>query len=141
MRFAKLTFTIAGIWGLLVIPPCYFLEQRIGREQPPAITHPEYFYGFVGVALAWQIAFLIIGRDPVRYRPLMLACMVEKFSFAAACTLLYFQRRIATTVLFMSMVDLCLGVAFVIAYAQTASNPGSQADPLGTIPVGSNRIP
>ncbi len=95
MRFAKLTYTIAAIWGFVSTPPCYFLEQRIGRDQPLAITRAEYFYGFLGVALAWQSAFLTIGRDPIRYRPLMIPCIIEKFSFSTACTVLYFQNRLA----------------------------------------------
>jgi hypothetical protein len=52
MKFAKIVFLIAGIQGLLILAPLYFLERTIGRQAPPAITHPEYFYGFVGVALA-----------------------------------------------------------------------------------------
>ena len=68
MNFAKWVFLLAGIYGLLVVTPQFFLEQRVNRDYPPAITHPEYFYGFAGVALAWQVAFLIISRDPARYR-------------------------------------------------------------------------
>lgn len=66
MKFAKVVFRIAGIWGLLVITPLYFLFDLISHNDPPPITHPGVFYGFVGAALAWQIAFLFIARDPVR---------------------------------------------------------------------------
>ena len=55
-----------------MLVPQYFLEQKVGIDYPPAITHPEYFYGFLGVAIAWQVAFLIIGQDPLRFRPMML---------------------------------------------------------------------
>ena len=68
MVFASRTFFIAGIYGLLALVPMYFLEGRIGRDYPPPINHPEHFYGFLGVAVAWQAAFLVIGRDPVRFR-------------------------------------------------------------------------
>ena len=121
MRFAKIVFTLAGIWGLLVLTPLFFMENSIGLKNPPAITHPEYFYGFVSVALAWQVAFLIIARNPVRYRTLMIACMLEKFPFPMACTLLYLRGRIAPQVLASSMVDLVLGVLFVVAYLKTSS--------------------
>jgi len=47
MTFARRVFTIAGIYGLLVVTPLYLLEDRIGRDQPPPITHPEFFYGFL----------------------------------------------------------------------------------------------
>jgi len=64
MRFAKIVFLVAGIYGLLILTPMYFLENKIGRDTPPAITHPEYFYGFVGVALAWQVLFLVSRAIP-----------------------------------------------------------------------------
>ena len=75
MTFAKRVFFLAGIYGLVVLLPQYFMEERTGRDFPPPVTHPEYFYGFIGVAVAWQIVFLIISRDPVRYRPIMLAAI------------------------------------------------------------------
>jgi hypothetical protein len=58
MRFAKIVFWVAGIWGLLVLTPLYFMFDLIGRKDPPPITHPGFFYGFVGVALAWQVSFI-----------------------------------------------------------------------------------
>ena len=63
VRFASRVFRIAAIYGLIVLVPQYFMEGKIGRDTPPPITHAEYFYGFVGVALAWQPAFLLIARD------------------------------------------------------------------------------
>ena len=69
MRFARAVFLIAG---MAVVAPLYFMEARIGREMPPAITHPEYFYGFAGVTLAWQLLFLVLASDPLRYRSMML---------------------------------------------------------------------
>lgn len=127
MRFAKIVFTIAAIWGFLVLPPMYFLEQKIGRDTPPVITHPEYFYGFIGIAIAWQLAFFIISRDPVRYRPLMIPCMIEKFSFTIACSILYSSNRIPQQMLGASLVDMVLGILFVIAFIKTAESAKSRA--------------
>src|SRR6478609_3711137 len=59
MQFAKRVFLIAGIWGVLIMVPQYFNEGWIGQHLPPAITHPEYYYGFTGGTLAWQLAFLV----------------------------------------------------------------------------------
>jgi len=112
-------FRAAGVYGLLVLPPNYFLERRLGADYPPPITHPEYFYGFLGVAIAWQFAFLIIGSDPIRYRPLMLAAVVEKFSFAAAAVVLFLQNRLAVITLGFAMIDLLLGLSFCWAYFVT----------------------
>ena len=75
MKFAKSIFWIAAIWGFLMITPLYFMFDLIGKKDPPPITHPAFFYGFVGVALVWQIAFIFIARDPVRFRPFMIPAM------------------------------------------------------------------
>ena len=66
MVFARRVFGVAGIYGLLVLLPQYFTEAKTGADFPPPITHPEYYYGFVGVAVAWQVLFLILARDPHR---------------------------------------------------------------------------
>jgi len=119
MKLAKVVFWIAGIWGLLVITPLYFMFDLIGRKDPPPITHPGFFYGFVGTALAWQIAFLFIARDPVRYRPLMIPSIIEKFSFGAAVVILVLQARMHNSDLIFPGADLLLGVLFVVAYFKT----------------------
>jgi hypothetical protein len=119
MRFAKVVFWAAGIWGLLVITPLYFMFDLIGRQDPPAITHPGFFYGFAGAALAWQIAFLFIARDPVRYRPLMIPSIIEKFSYGGAVVILVLQARMRGSDLVFAGMDLVLGVLFVMAYFKT----------------------
>src|SRR5258706_4862087 len=93
MKFAKVVFWIAGIWGLLIIAPLYFMFDLIGRKDPPPITHPGFFYEFVGLALARQIAFLFIARDPVRYRPLMIPSIIEKFSYGGGVVGLWLAER------------------------------------------------
>lgn len=117
--FARRVFLIAGIYGLIVMLPQYFLEGQISRDYPPPITHPEYFYGFVGIVVAWQIAFLIIARDVVRFRPLMLAAVVEKVTFAGAVAVLFVQGRLAAAALVFGGIDLLLMVLFFAAYRAT----------------------
>ena len=119
MRFARWTFLIAGIYGLLALVPMYFMESQIGIDTPPAITHPEFFYGFIGVAVAFQLVFIIISTDPVKYRPLMLAAIVEKFSFAIAAAALLMQGRIAGMIIVGAGIDLVLGVLFFLAWLRT----------------------
>ena len=120
MTFAKRVFFLADIYGLVVLLPQYFMEERTGRDFPPPVTHPEYFYGFIGVAVAWQIVFLIISRDPVRYRPIMLAAVVEKASFGVAAVALYLAGRLGVRMLGAGIIDLILGALFAIAYLRTA---------------------
>src|SRR5688500_10434682 len=117
--FARRVFAFAGIYGLIVLLPQYFLEARIGRDSPPSITHPEYFYGMIGVALAWQVAFLIIARDPPRFRPLMPAAVLEKLSFGIAAMALYAQGRASAPVLAFASIDLLFAALFTAAYLRT----------------------
>jgi hypothetical protein len=119
MKFAKIVFRIAGIWGLLTLTPLYFIFDMIGRKDPPPITHPAFFYGFVGAALAWQIAFFIIATDPARYRLLMIPSVLEKFSYGIAVVLLVMQHRMRASDLMFGGIDLLLGLLFVIAYLKT----------------------
>jgi len=118
-RFAERVFRLAAIYGILVLLPQYFMEERIGRDFPPPITHPEHFYGFIGVALAWQVVFLIIARDPVRYRPIMLAAILEKLAFGGAALALFLAQRLAPSVLAAGLVDLVLAGLFLAAYRKT----------------------
>jgi hypothetical protein len=127
MRFAKIVFRIAAIWGVLVITPLYFMFDSISRNDPPPITHPGFFYGFAGAALAWQVAFFVIARDPVRYRPLMIPSIIEKFSYGAAVAILVLQRRMHSSDLLFAGTDLLLGALFVIAHFKTPRVPRTTA--------------
>jgi hypothetical protein len=64
MKFAKVVFWCAGIWGIAVPTPLYFMIRTVNLQAPPAITQPEFYYGFVGVALAWQFVFILVATDP-----------------------------------------------------------------------------
>ncbi len=119
MKLAKIVFRVAGIWGLLTLIPLYFMFNLIGQKDPPPITHPAFFYGFVGAALAWQFAFFIIATDPPRYRPLMIPSVFEKFSYGIAVLILVAQGRMRSSDLLFGGVDLLLGILFVIAYLKT----------------------
>jgi hypothetical protein len=119
MAFARWVFRIAGLYGLAALLPQYFLVEQIGRDDPPAITHPEYFYGFIGVALAWQVAFLIISRDPVRSRPLMIVAVLEKAVFAVPVAVLYARGQASDALLGFGMLDAILGILFAVSYVRT----------------------
>jgi len=127
MKFAKVVFWVAGISGVLVIMPLYFLFDLIGKNDPPAITHPGFYYGFVGCALAWQIAFLIIGTNPVRLRVMMIPSVVEKFTFGVAVVTLVMQGRMHRADLVFAGTDLTLGVLFVAAFVATGRRAGEES--------------
>ncbi|MBV8879729.1 MAG: hypothetical protein JO332_07195 [Planctomycetaceae bacterium] len=121
MKFASRVFRFAGIYGLIVLAPQFFLESKTGADYPPAVTHPEFYYGFVGCGVAFQVVFLIIATDPVRYRPLMLPSILEKGFFGVGMPILYGQHRIPALVLGFSLVDLTLGILFALAYVRTST--------------------
>ncbi|MGC1371068.1 MAG: hypothetical protein WA824_02915 [Candidatus Sulfotelmatobacter sp.] len=125
MKFAKIVFLIAGIWGVLTLVPLYFLFNLIGRQDPPPITHPGFYYGFVSVGLAFQIVFFVIARDPIRLRPIMIPSVIEKFAGGGTFVILYLQHRLTPGDLGLGCVDLLLGALFVAAFLKTAVIPQS----------------
>jgi hypothetical protein len=120
MRFARIVFLIAAIWGVLVLTPLYFMFDLIGRQDPPPITHPAFFYGFVGVALVWQIAFFVISRDPIRLRPMMILAVLEKFVYGASLLALFMQNRLHASDLVFGAADQVFGILFLVASLKTA---------------------
>ena len=121
MKFAKVTFWLAGAWGVAVLVPLYFALEMIGRRDPPPVTHPEFYYAFLGVALVWQFAFFVIGSDPVRFRPMMLPAIAEKFVHVGTMTALYLAGRMNAAQLSANLPDAVLGVLFVIALVKTGA--------------------
>jgi hypothetical protein len=120
MKFAKVIFLVAGVYGLIVLLPQYFLESKTGHDSPPPITHPEFYYGFIGVTVAWQVVFLVLSRDPERYRPMMIPAVLEKAVWVVAVAVLYIQQRIPLVMLPLGGLDLVFGILFVVAYLKTA---------------------
>jgi hypothetical protein len=119
MKFAKVLFRIAGIWGVLVLTPLYFIFDLIGQKDPPPITHPGFYYGFVSVALTFQFVFFVIATDPVRFRPMMIPSVLEKFGYGASFVILYMQHRLTPGDLALGCVDLLFGVLFLTAFFKT----------------------
>jgi hypothetical protein len=119
MRFARAVFWIAGLYGFLSLPPLYFLFNTIGRRDPPPITHPQFFYGFVGVSLAFQVVFWVIAADPARFRPMMIPAVLEKLSYAAAVAALWLGGRMTAAQSATALPDSILMVLFAMAFFKT----------------------
>jgi hypothetical protein len=119
MTFAKYTFIGAGIWGLAVLLPFYALIDITGRHYTPPADYPQFFWGFFAVALAWQLAFLLIGSDPARFRPLMILAILEKVGFVATLSVLFAAGRLSSIDFQPALPDGILGVLFVVAFAAT----------------------
>ena len=118
-RFASRVFLIASIYGTLALLPLYGLELQLARNAAVALTRPEFLYGFVGVALAWQAVFYVISRDPRRFRPLMFVAVAEKLAFGVPAIALFSQGRLGGDMLAGGLIDLLLGALFVASIRKT----------------------
>ena len=119
MRFARAVFLFSGVWGIVVLTPLYFLVDVTGRQYAAPGDYPQFFYGFLSVAMAWQIAFLVIASSPSRFRPLMIPGIVEKFGHVAGVAVLYSQGRLSVADATAAGPDLLLGTLFVVAFVVT----------------------
>lgn len=124
MKFAKIVFLVAGTWGVLLLTPLYFLFDTIGAQDPPPITHPAFFYGFAGLGLAWQVAFFIIARDPLRFRPIMIPSILEKLGYGGAVVVLYAQGRMHPQDLAFGCIDLLFAALFAAAFMRLGRAAG-----------------
>lgn len=119
MKLARIVFIGAGVWGIAVLTPFYWLVDLTGRHYAAPTEHPQFFYGFFSVALAWQIAFLVIGSNPLRFRALMIPSMLEKFGYVCTLIVLHGQARISAVDALPVIPDLVLGILFMVAFAST----------------------
>ncbi|HEX8171507.1 MAG TPA: hypothetical protein VF824_13290 [Thermoanaerobaculia bacterium] len=119
MKFAKIAFLVGGWYGIIALVPQYFGEKFVGTHFPPAVTHPEYYYGFIGVVVIWHLLFLLIAKDPLRYRPAMLLATTEKFVFGVPTVALYLQGRVVLPIVIAAVVDILFGLIFLEAYRRT----------------------
>jgi hypothetical protein len=108
MKFAKIVFWIAGLFGLIACVGLYM--------QPGSYV----FYGIIGTLIAWQIAFIMIALDPVRYRPIMLTAVLEKLLWSITLAWLHLKGQVTAKELVSGVAPHgLLGVLFVLAYYKT----------------------
>lgn len=74
------------------------------------------------MGLAFQFAFFVIARDPVRFRPVMIPSVIEKFGAGASFAALYLQHRLTSGDLALGCVDRPLGVLFLTAFFKTGNS-------------------
>ena len=125
MKFAKFVFIVAGVWGIAVLTPLYFLVDITGRQYAPPTAYPQFFYGFLFVAMAWQIAFLIVGSDPARFRLLMIPAVIEKLGYVATLIVLFSRAQIPAVDAQAAVPDGLLGLLFIAAFVKTARSSSS----------------
>ena len=119
MKFAKVVFVCAGIWGIGVLTPLYWLVDVSGRRYGVPTEYPQFYYGFLSVAMAWQIAFLIIGSNPARFRMLMIPGMLEKLGYVVPLVVLYQQARVTWADAQAAVPDFVLAILMMLAFVKT----------------------
>ena len=116
IKFARRLFLGAGLYGMACVAPLFFLERLIGGYDPPLITHAEFYYGFVCTALAWQVVYLMMWRDPLRFRPMLIPAIMGKAGFAVSVFVLVARGRLAAQNAILPSTDLVLAALFAWAY-------------------------
>jgi hypothetical protein len=121
-RLARVIFWVAGCYGLPLMLVMLLAERRVVGEPP--VVHAEYYYGFVTVTLVFQLAFLVIGADPLRFRPMMPLAVCEKWFYVAAMIPLFVIGRAPNRMIAPVAIDAILGLAFLVAFRATKSSSG-----------------
>jgi hypothetical protein len=122
-KFATTAFRWAGLYGLFIMAPLYFLRSRsLPDASAPASA---IYFGFVGVVIGFQILFLIISTDPQRYRGAMLPAMIDKLAFAAPVFFLKAAGEAVDSFLPFALIDVLLLALFVVAFRRTPSRGNS----------------
>jgi hypothetical protein len=119
MVFARRVFTWAAVFGFVMVAPLLVAEGLVARLLHHALNQPQWYYGFAEVALGFQVVYLIIGRDPVRYRPLMPVCGVAKLGFGVTMWTLVGLGRTDPLLGLAATPDLLWAAAFLLAYRLT----------------------
>jgi hypothetical protein len=121
-KWPRIIFKGAGYYGIIVMLVLLLAPAQVLGE--PTVVHPEYYFGFVTVGMAWQIAFLVVGSDPVRFRPMMLVCVCEKFFYISLLFYFILTHRAPTRMVPAVVLDGSLGCLFIYAWRVTPSRPG-----------------
>jgi hypothetical protein len=120
LTLARRIFLVSAIYGVLILTPMFFMESYIGRNMPPAINHPEFFYGFICLALASQGLYFLVASDVQRFRPVILVGVAGKVSFALAVLILYIQGRTPAQFFGGPVIDVLIAALFLWVYFGTA---------------------
>lgn len=112
-------FIVAGVWGIVVLTPLFFLRDITGFPYAPPATYPHFFYGFLTTAMAWQIVFLIIGSNPAKFRLLIVPAILEKWGYVLTVAMLHGRGRVSSSEAGTAVPDLVLGLLFIAAFVKT----------------------
>ena len=118
MRFIRIGFWIAGIYGLAATLPLYLGTPPVGG--------PLWYYGFAGAAAATQLLYLLIATDPARFRPAIPVGIASKLSFAIPALALFARGATGRPILLAAVIDLALAGFFAAAFVRLGRIDGSR---------------
>jgi hypothetical protein len=121
IRISRNIFRISGVYGILILAPQLFRERSFDTAGIH-LSHPEFFYGFFLVSLAFQVLFIIISTDPLRYRSTMIACFIEKGGHFISCLWLFLHNRVSAEMFLVSSPDALMLCLFIYSYRITQNN-------------------
>ena len=108
VRFARSVYLAAAIYGLLAVPPLYLTDA----PDP----HRLMYFAFAGIALVFQGVFLVIARDPRRYRAFVPLTIFEKVSFGVPALAFWSQGKAESAMALGGAIDLALAAVFTVVW-------------------------
>jgi hypothetical protein len=122
MGFRNNAFWWGGVYGVGLAVIFFLFEKVIAAKMPPAITHPEFYYGFAGALLVWHLLYIYVANHMERCRPVMIFAVLEKISFAVPVLVLYGIGRVTSLGLVIGAIgDLIWAALFFMAYVKLGS--------------------
>ena len=108
----------------MITLPLYFLCNLCRQAEPTrqSITQSSITDLWASPSLS-KWFFLAIGRDPQRYRMMVIPSILEKLSYVLANLALFLTHDISTTQALPSSTDLVLAILFITAWTKTRSTP------------------
>jgi hypothetical protein len=126
MKLARWVFLIAGIFGLIPVVPLVYTTMVKGEAILPDFASMGSFFSVsVFQYVCWQISYIILARDPVRFRSMIiLAFFVEITAPLNPLWLFLYGFRLWISI---AVVDFLLAILFVVAFWLTGREPNGNA--------------
>ena len=110
MSFARRSFAVAGIYGLVATLSLY--------ARQPLRSDTLWLYAFAGAAAATQFGYLLIAHDPRRYRLLIPVGIASKLSFAVPVFVLYARDAVPSSTFVFGVIDAVFAGLFALHFVR-----------------------
>ena len=112
MKFAKWILVLAGMVGMISLFPLYFKEHTIA----PDLMYPVFYYGFISINIIWQLMYIYISHDPVKFRPIIFFGFMVKIIGAISIFFLIIQDRAEYWWIAIALVDFIFSILFLVSF-------------------------